>query len=350
MTEPAGAASEARWMPTVVRIRVSSMLLVAFAVIAAIVIRGVFVSAHRAIGWAFATVVMAALLLPLVDHLARHLPRSLALTLVALGLVVVSAGLWAGVRSTAVREAEHLKVRAPVAAAALEKKYSWAKKADVTGRVDSLVAHIQGPSTGQKTSRAAGKASAYFVPLILMLFIMVYGPKMVTGGLEQLPEQRRDGASRLLSATVHDARIQILVTVAQACVVGLVIGGLSAAAGIEAPFLIGFIAGFLGMIPAVGIMLGSLPAILLATALAGPRQGLVVLIAAVTLQVVQVAVVRPAMSRSVGEVGPALAVITTLLAYELYGFGGAFYAFIGLIFVMALVRRVGMAHDSGAPA
>ena len=217
VTEPADAASEARWMPTVVRIRVSSMLLVAFAVIAAIVIRGVFVSAHRAIGWAFATVVMAALLLPLVDHLARHLPRSLALTLVALGLVVVSAGLWAGVRSTAVREAEHLKVRAPVAAAALEKKYSWAKKADVTGRVDSLVAHIQGPSTGQKTSRAAGKASAYFVPLILMLFIMVYGPKMVTGGLEQLPEQRRDGASRLLSATVHDARIQILVTVAQAC-------------------------------------------------------------------------------------------------------------------------------------
>ena len=62
------------------------------------------------------------------------------------------------------------------------------------------------------------------------------------------------------------------------------------------------------------------------------------------------AVVRPAMSRTVGDVGPALAIVTVLLAYELYGIGGATYAFIGLIFVMAFVRRVGMVRDTGVPS
>jgi predicted PurR-regulated permease PerM len=349
VTESSPGASAVRWTPTTVRVRASSVLLVFTAVIAAVLVRNVFVSAHRTIAWAFATALLAVLLLPVVDRLARHMPRFLALVLTVLALAVISAGLWAGARSTIVREAEHLKERAPVAATTLEQKYSWAKQADLTGRVDSLVAHIQNPSTSQKVSRAAGTASAYFVPGILVLFLMVYGPKMVTGGLAQLPESRRAGASRLLSATVSDARAQILIAVTQACVVGLVIGGLSAAVGLEAPFLIGLVAGLFGIIPAVCIMLGSLPAILLATALASPGAGLLVLAAAVTLQVVQVAVVRPAMSRTVGEVGPALAVITVLLAYELYGVGGATYAFIGLIFAMAFVRRVGMARETGDP-
>ena len=120
------------------------------AVIAAVLVRNVFVSAHRTIAWAFATALLAVLLLPVVDRLARHMPRFLALVLTVVALAVISAGLWAGARSTIVREAENLKERAPVAATTLEGKYSWAKQADLTGRVDSLVAHIEKPSTGQR--------------------------------------------------------------------------------------------------------------------------------------------------------------------------------------------------------
>ena len=332
------------------RVRPSSVLLVFGAVIAAVLVRNVFVSAHRTIGWAFATALLAVLLAPLVDRLGRHMPRFLALVLTVAALALVSAGLWGGARATIVREAEHLKQSAPTAAATLEQKYSWAKKADLTGRVDSLVAHLNAPSTGQQVGRAAGTASAYFVPGILVLFMLVYGPKMVAGGLAQLPESRQAGASRLLSATVSDARAQILIALSQATIVGFVIGGLSAAVGLEAPFLIGLVAGLLGIVPALGIVLGSLPAILLATALVSPGAGLLLVVAAVILQAVQVVVVRPRMHRSVGDVGPALAVITGLIAYELYGFGGAFYAYLSLIFVMAFVRRVGMVRDSGVPA
>ena len=338
------------WTPAFIRVRASSVLLVFGAVIAAVVVRNVFVSAHRTIAWAFATVLMAVLLAPIVDRLGRHMPRFLALLLTVLTLALVSAGLWAGARSTIVREAEHLKQSAPTAAATLEREYSWARKADLTARVDSLVAHLNNPSTGQQVGRAAGTASAYFVPGILVLFMLVYGPKMVTGGLAQLPEHRQAEASRLLSATVSDARTQILVAVLQATVVGLVIGGLSAAVGLEAPFLIGLVAGLIGIVPSLGIMVGALPAILLATGFTSPGAGLVLLIAAVVLQALQVVVVRPRMHRSVGDVGPALAVVTGLIAYELYGFGGAFYAYLALIFVMAFVRRVGMVRDAGVPA
>jgi predicted PurR-regulated permease PerM len=349
VTEPSPGAGGLRWTPAYVRVRASSVLLVFFAVITAVVVRGVFVSAHRTIAWAFATALVAALLLPVVNRLDRHLPRVLALVVTVVGFAVISAGLWAGARATLVREAEHLKERAPAAASTLEKRYSWAERADLTGRVDALVAHIEKPSTGQRLGRAAGTASAYFVPGILVLFLMVYGPKMVAGGLAQLPESRRARASRLVSGTVSDARVQILVAVSQAVVVGLVIGGVSAAVGLEAPFLIGLVAGLLGIVPAVGVVLGSLPAILLATALASPAAGLGLLAVAVALQAVQVVLVRPALRRSVGEVGPALAVIVMLVAYELYGIGGSVFAFVGLVFVMALVRRVGLEHDEGVP-
>jgi predicted PurR-regulated permease PerM len=347
VTEPSPGTGGLRWTPTYVRVRASSVLLVFLAVIAAVVMRDVFVSAHRTIAWAFATALLAALLLPVVTRLSRHLPHFLALVLTVVGFALISAGLWAGARSTVVREAEHLKERAPTAAATLEKKYSWAERADLTGRVDALIAHMKKPSTGQQLGRAAGTASAYFVPGILVLFLMVYGPRMVSGGVAQLPEARRARASRLVSGTVSDARVQILVALTQAVAVGFVIGGVSAAVGLEAPFLIGFIAGLLGIVPAVGIVLGSLPAVLLAVALASPAAGLALLAVAVALQAVQVVLVRPALRRSVGDVGPALAVVVMLIAYELYGIGGAVYAFVGLVFVMALVRRVGLEHDEG---
>lgn len=350
LTPPPSGSGAVVWTPTFVRVRASSVLLVFVAVIAAVLVRNVFVSAHRTIGWAFATALLAVLLAPIVDRLGRHMPRFLALVLTIAALALLSAGLWAGARTAIVREADHLKQRAPAAATTLEQQYSWAKRADLTARVDALVAHLNKPSTGQQVGRAAGTASAYFVPGILVLFFLVYGPKMVAGGLAQLPESRQAGASRLLSATASDARAQILIAVAQATVVGLVIGGLSAAVGLEAPFLIGLVAGLLGIVPAMGIMLGSLPAILFATAFSGPGAGLVLLAAAITLQAVQVAVVRPRMHRSVGDVGPALAVVTGLIAYELYGFGGAIYAFMALIFVMAFVRRVGMVREAGVPA
>ena len=109
MTESSSIASAARWTPTAVRVRASSVLLVFTAVIAAVLVRNVFVSAHRTIAWAFATALLAVLLLPVVDRLARHMPRFLALVLTVVALAVISAGLWAGARSTIVREAENLK-------------------------------------------------------------------------------------------------------------------------------------------------------------------------------------------------------------------------------------------------
>jgi predicted PurR-regulated permease PerM len=284
-----------------------------------------------------------------VERLSRHVPRFLALVVTLLAFAVVAAGLWAGARHLIIREADSLKARAPAAASRLEAKYSWATKADLTARVDDLVAHFDTPSTGTEVKQAAGTASAYFVPGILVLFLMVYGPRMVEGGLAQLPDERRPVAERLLRGSVADARAQILAVVAQIVAVGTTIGIVSGLAGLEAPFLLGLLAGFFSVLPAMGILLGSLPAVLLAFAFEGFTTGIAVLVVAAGLQALEIAVVRPRMHRTVGDVGPALIAIVALLAYELYGIGGATYAYLGLVFVMAFVRRVGLQHEE-APA
>ena len=97
-------------------------------------------------------------------------------------------------------------------------------------------------------------------------------------------------------------------------------------------------------------MLGIVPAIIFAAAFEGAVAVAVLAVAAIALQIVANTFVQPAVRRRAGDVGPALMLVVTLIAFELYGIGGATYAVIMLILVMSVVRRVGLEHEKTGAA
>jgi predicted PurR-regulated permease PerM len=340
----------AGWSLAEVRIRPASIVALVGAIVAALVVRNMFVQAHRVIGWAFAAALVAMLLLPLVERLDRHLPRAIALVVTVLGFALIAGVLWASVRYEVIGQAERIKKEGPPAAASLETKYSWAERADLTARVDDLIAKLETPSTRAEVTEAAGTVFAYFVPGILMLFFMIYGPRMVAGALAQIPEERRPAVRRVASATVRDVRVQVAYAAVEALLFGLLIGGTAELIGLPAPVLLGLIAGLLSVLPVMGSVIGVIPAVLLALALKGVPAALVLLALALAAEVVDSVVVRPRIRGRAGDVGPALIVVVTLLAFDLYGIGGALYGFITVVFVVAFVRQLGFHRERAGTA
>ena len=52
-----------------------------------------FLAAKRPLGWLLVAILLAALLYPLADRLARHLPRGVAIAVVAVGGLALVAGV-----------------------------------------------------------------------------------------------------------------------------------------------------------------------------------------------------------------------------------------------------------------
>jgi predicted PurR-regulated permease PerM len=152
------------------------------------------------------------------------------------------------------------------------------------------------------------------------------------------------------TATVRNVRMQIAYAAVEALVFGAIIGGVAAAFGLPAPVLLGLIAGLLSVLPVMGSVLGVIPAVLLALALEGLPAALLLLALALAAEVVDSLVARPRIRGRAGDVGPALMIIVTLLAFDLYGLGGALYGFITVVFVVAFVRQLGTERERAGKA
>ncbi len=306
-------------------------------------------SAHRQLGWAFACVVVAALLMPLTDLLDRYLPRWLALVSTMLSLAFVALVAWAAVVVNLRDGFDTLKAEAPKAAATLEAKSEVAKEFRLVERVNSLIEQFRQPSGGAAVGRAAGTAGTYFVCGILTLFFLIYGPRMLRAGFAQVRDHhRRRRVEQTVLRTLAHARGYIFAALAQAVVVSTAVGLVVWALDLPAPFILGLLAGAIGAIPTLGIVVGGLPALLLAAGLGSWRQAAVVAVVLVGLQVLEIQVVRKRVDRATVHIGPALPAIVALIGYELYGFGGAAYGAAGLVFLIAWLESIGY-DDSSEP-
>ena len=333
-----------------VRVTPGAIALLLAAGVLALVARNLFVAAHRQLGWAFGSVVVAALLVPVTGYLERYIPRWLALLTTMVSLAVLTTLVWAAIVVNLGDGFTKLETEAPEAAARLEVKYRAARQFRLVERVNSLIQQFHKPtSTGATVGKAVGAAGTYFVCGILTLFILVYGPRMLRGLLGQISDPRRRlRVERTVERTVSRARGYILAAVMQAAVVGIVVGVVAWGLTVPAPFVLGTVTGTIGLIPTLGIVVGGLPALLVAAGLNGWRDALVLAAVILALQALEAHVVRPRVDRVTVHVGPALPAIVALIGYGIYGIGGALYGAAGLVFFMAWMDSVGL-DDSPAP-
>ena len=108
-------------------------------------------------------------------------------------------------------------------------------------------------------------------------------------------------------------------------------------------FSLGVFVGALTLLPLIGVLVGGIPALLLAFGLDGWWSAACVLAVILVLQTVEVAVVCPAVDARTVRVGPSIPIIVGLLGFELYGIGGSIYGIALAVIALA-------ALDSARPA
>lgn len=338
--------------PTPIRLTFGSAALVVGGLLAVLLLRNVFVAAHRVLGWSLAATVAALLISPLVTRLARHIPRIVALLLTGVLIAAMAGGLVYGVFDDLAAEAEVLGERAPSAAARLAARADGIGQVAVDLRLEErtrdLAAAIDdrfGARSDALTS-TAGTVPTYFVCFILTVFLVLFGPRIVDGGLRQIPdEQRRDRLRQVLHEGAGRGVRYLWAALAQALVAGGLVYLAAAVLDLPAPVALALVAGVVATVPYIGFFVGALPVVLLVAGFESVTAAGVLLGAVVAVQVFEALWLRRRVDDRTLHVGPAVPVVVAAVGFEVYGIGAALYGAAVAVLLLGLADAA--ATDDG---
>jgi putative heme transporter len=311
------------------------------AVVTAFVLTDAFVLAHRTIGWVVACAVVALLIDPLVDAVARVVPRWIAVIAVVLLIVGIVATLVAGLVNDVINSLDELKQNAPAAARSLEQQYSWAKDLDLGKRASDFVADLDRGVRRTTVSKALGTVPSYLVTGVLMLFLLAYGRNYFNGFADQFSPERGDRIRAVGGEAASRGRRYLLVVVAESIFDGVVVGLVCLLLDLPAAVSLGFAVGVMTVLPLIGVLVGGIPALLLAFGLQGWDSAAWILLVLLALQTIEAAVVRPVVDARTVRVGPTIPIVIGLIGFDLYGVGGAIYGIALAVIGMAALDAVG---------
>jgi predicted PurR-regulated permease PerM len=306
---------------------------------------GVADAARRPIGWALASVVVAALLDPLVGLLHRYVPRLVAILAGLLVVGVVAGGVVTGVLADLGNQFDRLRDDAPRAAAQLQESDRFGEVATdfrLEERVEELLDRLRDPTSGLASEAAASAAGAYLVSAVLTAFLLSSGPAFGQAALDQIRDPaRRDQVRDVVQRAFVNGRNYVLFALARAAVAGFAAWALCYGEDVPAPIVLGVAVAALSVVPGFGIVFGGVFALLLEAGL-GTQDGVMRLaLGFLALQVADVFFTRRVVVPRSLTVGPAPIVIAVILGFEVYGIGGAAYAAALAIFGVALLDAAG---------
>lgn len=287
--------------------------------------------------------ILATGLSPVVDALERRtwtrrrwrLPRTGAIILVYVGLLVALGLLGSLLITPLVSESEQVFQRAPEfygrlreTLVGLRQRYAWLP--DLTAILDRLpqeagrLTSYISAATGVAFRVFGGVVSAVTV-LILSFYMLLEGPAIKEGFLDLFPRKHH----RQLETVLRRVGLKFGGWLRGQLFLGLIIGMLAGvgtwALGLPYPFLLGVAAGVTELIPLMGPVLGAIPAVLVA--LFGPTWRLLAVI--VFFAVVQQAegnfLVPRVMKQAVG-LSPLLTLVAIMIGANLMGIIGALLA------------------------
>ena len=316
--------------------------------IAALIFTGVVAAAWvvsrstRVLGWLAAAVVVAALLHPIVEALATHMKRVVAVTVVLVTTFALVGGLlWAGINDLRIG-LDRLRSAAPDAAGKVEESGSWigeaARQFGLRDRVeeflDRLPARLAGGSSGEAVRAAATRGLAIVVTVVLMVFLLSHGPRLVHGALRQIPDDRRREASTALMHAYRRAWAYTVALLVKGVAVGIVTYGVCRALRLPASSVLALVVGVGSIVPYLGVALAGTVVVLLAAGVHGGGTAMLALLAVFGLQALDGIVTARVIQPRTMRVGPAISLAVVLVSTSLYGVGGAA---VGLAFAVLAV-------------
>jgi predicted PurR-regulated permease PerM len=323
------------------------------AVATATVTFGVATAARRILGWALACAVVASLMAPFVSVLHRWLPRALAVGLVLLVLGVAGISVAGGVLRDLDNQFDRLQREAPRAAAELERSDragGLARDFRLRERVTELIDRIRDPTSGL-AAEVPSRASTYFLCAVLTAFFVSWGPRVARAAVRQLPDPRvQDRVREVVGTGFARAQRYALATVGRGVVAGLATWVLCQLEDVPAAVVLAVTVGGLSVIPGFGILVGSLPALMLEAGLRSGSGALRLAAAFAVLQVIDGILLRRMVAPWSLSVGPAAILIALVVGFEVYGVGGAYYGAALAVFGVALLDAAGEPVPSRAAA
>lgn len=340
----------------VLRISARSAVIGVAVIVAAIVASRVFVAAHRPLSWFAAAVVVAVLIDPIVDVLDRRMPRLAAVIIALLALGLATWGVIYVAFDDLSRGVQRAGDAAKEAVADLERRDDSvgerARDIEAARRVDEFVDALDQRVTGgdEVLRSTAGTAPTYFLGAILTLFLLSYGPRVARSAVEQLPDERaRDDVTAITIRALQRSRRAVLLTVAEGVGVGLVVSLVAEVFDLPAAAAIGLAAGVMALLPHVGLVLGTLPLVLLVLALHSDGAAVATLAVVLACQLGDSYLLRPKISARSVHMGLLVPWTVALVGYAVYGVGGAAFGVIFAVFGLAVLDELSARTERDEP-
>jgi predicted PurR-regulated permease PerM len=293
-------------------------------------------SSERVIGWILFAATLAILLDPLVRVVQRRMPRAVAVLLV-LAVVGGAAGVAVyGIVDDVTTQTTRLQRDLPRRAHDLEVGSRFResfKEFELTKRtrefVKSIPDALRGGTPTEAVRSAADRGAGLLATLILMIFFLAYGRRGFATSLAQIRDpNRREHSRRLALGTYRRSSRYALGMVGLSVVTGAVVFALASVFDIPGPAALAVWAGLWNLIPLLGVLVGSLPVVVLAST-HSPEEGLLVAVILIAFHVFKALTGRSRLEQATLRVGPFLTAFSAVIGLELYGLGGA------LVWVMA---------------
>jgi len=213
-------------------------------------------------------------------------------------------------------------------------------------RIRDFVSGLTTPATGVLRGVATGVAGA--ITIFVLAYLMVLeGPKIVSGGLALLPEERRERVQRVSSDCARSVTGYLSGNLLISIICGVATYVVLLLLGVPFAELIALFVALVDMIPLVGATVGALVAAAVA-AVHSTTALVVVVIFFVVYQQLENHVLQPLVLSRTVKLNPLTVLISILFAVELAGILGAFLA-IPVAGIVQVIARDVWDHRRGRP-
>jgi predicted PurR-regulated permease PerM len=329
-----------------VRLSLRSALALVFGLAATILLLRILHSSQRVIGWVLCAAAVAALAYPAVEWLARlrYVPRGVAVLIT----VIIGLGSIGFLGYRIVNDVQDamssLQDAAPKRAAELERDSDFFREIKLKERVTKLVDEIPTRLAGGEPTEAlrtnATRGVAFTAGLILTIFFMLYGPRLIEGGFGLIEDDAtRRRTEEIVKRGSQRALFFARVKLWEALVEGFLAYSIARLAHVPGPAALGVWVALWSLLPVAGVLIGALPIVVFAGAVSTTR-AIAVGAAFVAIGVGDWLVNRWLERRTV-DVGSFVIVLAAFGGLEFYGLSGALLFVLGAVFVVAFLSEIG---------
>ena len=268
-------------------------------------------------------VVLAYALEPPLSLLQRVLPRALAaLVIYALALSLLAVGILL-IAPPTIQQSEELVQKLPGYLDQLNGYQPFAG-VDLVGSLRAI-AQSTVSGAGNAAEAIAGGVVDTALVLVLGFWFIVDGRRMAGVVIRLLPEKQRDKARFVQDAVSQVFGAYIRSQLIMAAIIGLSAGIGSWLLGVHYPILIGLLAFLFELIPMVGPILASLPAVMISLTQPFPLV-LYVILFFVVMQMIENNVLAPRITAGAVGLHPAAGLLAIVIGADLGGVLGALFA------------------------